>query len=254
MEVFLAYFDVLGFKEFIDNSKPEIRERLMNNLMRDSQLAMTQDKTVEHGGVLIPDLSQAKVHCLHVSDSIVFWTDGLSAENFSDIVLCSSLFLMRCIQMTFPVRGCIVAGEISFSPFTIKNENSHFYNSSLYGKALIDGYLKAESQDWVGCYIDRSAISKVEEKHVDELIYSNRIVYYPVPFKDGTSSYEYALRTIPRTINNVYFKNLAKSIVEVFERHTNGKPLPDSVRQKLTNTIKFYDYFRQNSIPETPTS
>jgi hypothetical protein len=252
MESFISYFDILGFKEFIENSEEEIKHRLMNFLMRDSQSAISGNKYIHKDeGTMVPDLSETNINCLHVSDSIIFWTNDLSEGSFIEMVKCCAFFLIRCLQITFPVRGCLVLGDIAFSPFNIKNKKgTTFYNSSLYGKGLVDAYLKAESQDWAGCFVDKGAINSVDEKVIDALIYDNTIAYYPVPLKDGIFSYEYAIRTIPKTINNVYFKNLSKGVEENFNRHMNGKPLTESVKRKLTNTIKFYDYFRNNSVRE----
>jgi hypothetical protein len=248
MQTYLAFFDILGFKEFISNADSEIRSRLMNNLIRDSQSALSLGKTVPRpGGGLMPDLSSTNIQCLHVSDSIVFWTDNVSTETFLELVKCSAYFLRQCMQITFPVRGCIVAGEIDYKPFTLRNKKGvEFQNSSLYGKALTDAYLKAEAQDWVGCYVDRSAVSTVDDKIINDLIYANELVYYPIPLKDGSANYEFVIRTVNKTINDVFLKNPAKGAEEMFHRHMNDQQLSESVRRKLTNTIKFYDYFREN--------
>jgi hypothetical protein len=147
------------------------------------------------------------------------------------------------------VRGCIVAGEINFRPFQIKNEAGFtFSNSSLYGKPIIDAHNKAEAQDWTGCYIDKSAIEKVEEDVINNFIYDNKVAYYPVPLKDGVFTYEYAIRIIPNSINNVYFKNIAKVVEEVFKVHMNGNQIEESVNKKMSNTIKFLSNFRENTI------
>jgi hypothetical protein len=252
METYLAYFDILGFKEFILNADRSTRSTLMSHLMRDSQMALSKGKSLERtGGGLNPDLSDCNIHCLHISDSILFWTNDTSSEMFKELIECCAKFLMQCMQITFPLRGCIVLGEIEYQPFAFKNKNEvWFQNSSLYGVALTHAYLKAEAQDWVGCFIDRAAVAMAGDELITELIYGKQLVYYPVPFNDGSFSYEFALRTINRTINDVYLKNLAKGMEEMFQRHTGGKPLSESVRRKLTNTIKFYDYFRTNTETE----
>lgn len=241
----------MGFKEFIGNNTDEHIDLYMDNLFRESQLAASgrNCKDSKRPGAWIADLSKSAIHCLHISDTIIFWSDDITTESFKKIIECASYFLHQIIQTTtFTVRGCIVAGEIKFQPFQIKNEAGFFfYNSSLYGKPIVDAYTKAESQDWAGCYIDKSAIEKVEEKIINSFIYDNRIAYYPVPLKGGTYTYEYAIRIIPKSINNVYFKNLAKVVEEVFNVHMNGKSISEPVKRKMTNTIKFLDYFRENT-------
>jgi len=190
MECFLAYFDILGFKEFVDNNNEEYVDKFIHNLFRDSQSALSGDNYIDCSPYrYVPDLSKASVHSIHISDSIIFWTEDVSLESFKNIVECASLFLKRSIYVTFPVRGCIVAGNITFEPVLIKNQKGiTFHNSLLYGKALIEAYLKAELQDWAGCYIDKTASSRVEDQIISDLIYANTVVYYPIPFKHSTKS------------------------------------------------------------------
>lgn len=246
MNTYLAFFDILGFKEFIFNAD-STRSTLMHHLLRDSQMALSRGKTLQKGHELIPDLSDCNIHCLHVSDSILFWSPEDSTEHFVELVECSALFLRQCMQITFPVRGCIVYGEIEYNPFDFSNSKGvRFQNNSLYGKALTEAYQKAELQDWVGCFIDKTAVEKAGDEVCTKLIYQNQVVYYPVPFKNGVTSYEYALRTINKSINNVFLKNLAIGAERMFKRHTGSAPLNENVMRKLTNTIKFYDYFRSN--------
>ncbi len=182
MERFLAYFDILGFKEFMENNADEYIDRFIHNLFRDSQSAVSGDNYVDGGpGIYVPDLSKSNIHCIHISDSIIFWTEDISEESFNVIINCSAFFLNRSLQATFPVRGCIVAGKITFEPSVIKNKKGiTFYNSLLYGKALIEAYLKAEFQDWAGCYIDKSATSKFDQSVISKLIYDKKNVNFNI--------------------------------------------------------------------------
>jgi hypothetical protein len=149
------------------------------------------------------------------------------------------------MQGRFPVRGCLVLGEIEFNPFNIPIQNNFtFINSSLYGCGLIEAYKKAESQDWAGCYIDKSAVESVDELVIIDLIENGKIVYYPVPKKDGTNIYEHTISIIDYNINNVAFRNLAKGIESLFTHHMKDNPIDDSVRKKMFNTIKFLVSFK----------
>ncbi len=195
----------------------------------------------------IPDLSKSNIHCSHISDSILFWTEGTSKEDFENIVNCAAFFLNRSLQATFPLRGCVVAGKFTFEPSTIENDKGFvFQNSLLYGKALVDAYLKAESQDWAGCYIDKSALLKVDPSVITKCIDTNIASYYSVPLKDDKYADELAIRTIQCSINNTYFTNLSKTFEEIFMIHMNGKPMNESAKRKLVNTIKFLSCFRED--------
>lgn len=245
MTTYIAYFDILGFKEFIMNNEKAYVDRNFQHIFRESQTAVSGEKYIDYNYGFAPDLNQAEVNCLHFSDSIIFWTIDNSEESFRKIIDVCYTFYWRCMQTTFPVRGCIVLGDIEFHPFQIQGKNgAKFFNSSLYGKGLIDAYQKAESQDWAGCFIDKSAIGSVKDEIIYDLLYKNKIVYYAVPLKDGSTSYEHTIRIIGSRLNNVAFRNLSKGVERLFTHHMSGKPLTESVIRKMNNTIKFLDYFR----------
>ncbi len=247
MKTFLAFFDVLGFKEFIYNNEMEYIQRMFGNLLTDSQSAVSREKYIKsNSGMIIPDLKNQKVNCLHVSDSIIFWTNKDTASDFSDLVEVCYSFYWKSLKTSFPLRGCLIHGEIDFNPFTIENEkNIKYYNYSLFGKGLIEGYIKAESINYAGCYIDESAIQQVEDKQINDLIYDQKLCYYKIPFKDGTFSYEHVFRPIFGEHNDVSFRNSAKDIKRLFRTHTKDKAINESVTLKMNNTIDFLEYFRE---------
>lgn len=246
MQTFIAFFDVLGFKEFIYNNDFEEVKRLFSHLLRDTQYAVAGEKSVmARPGVAVPDLSQQKINCLHVSDSIVFWTNKDEEADFSDLVEVCYTFYWRSLQTTFPLRGCLVHGEIDFNPYTITNEaGATFYNYSLIGKGLVEAYLKAESIEYAGCYIDQTALDKVEDRLVTKFIYAQKLCYYKVPFKTG-EGYEHVFRPVHGDHNDVSFRNRAKDIKRLFTHHTKVTTLSDGVRRKMNNTIDFLNYFRE---------
>jgi hypothetical protein len=152
----------------------------------------------------------------------------------------------RSVAMAMKLKKSFVHGEIEFRPFQIKNQSGAvFQNSSLYGKGLIDAYLKAESIDFAGCYVDQSALAKVEEKVIYNLIYDQMLCYYKVPLKGEKFSYEHVFRPIKGNHNEVSFRNSAKHIKSLFSYHSKMKDFPESVQVKLNNTIDFIEHFRE---------
>ena len=256
MQEFIAFYDILGFKQLTKSIAPDIVHREINNIFRESQIAVCKNHLTDdphRAGTLIPDFSFAKVNCMHISDSIVFWTTGgLTENNFRNIAEACYTFNWRTQQTTLPLRGCLVAGEVEYRPYTIQNaEGVQFHNSSLYGKGVTKAYTLAEDQDWAGSYIDSSAITAIanSEAIISSFIYDKKLVYYQVPLKGGKYSYELAFRTMG-TLNDVGFYNRAKGVEQHFKTPMNGEPFDDSVQRKLTNTIKFLDYFRVEAQPE----
>lgn len=241
-ECYLAYFDILGFKEFISNSTEEEIDFGFERLFRDSQHSVAEHKTTStlHGGI-VPVLEDAKINCLHISDSIIFHSNTCLPDDFLRLrKVCSSFLQYSTWAQTFPMRGCIVKGFNSFSPFTLSSNNqTKFINSSLYGKALVNAYLKAEDQDWSGCFIDDSAVTEELQPHLDKLINEKKLFIYDVPFKSGNRT-QYTLPIIGEFANNVKEDNLR----ELFNQYMNGKPLNPGAELKLKNTIHFLRFIK----------
>ncbi len=248
MKTFIAFFDVLGFKEFIYNNELDEAKRLFNHLLRDSQTAISGEKYIKlNSGMVVPDLKNQKVNCLHVSDSIIFWTNNHTEEDFKDLVEVCYSFYWRSLQATFPLRGCLTYGEIDFNPSTIKNDNGiDFYNYSLIGKGLVDAYIKSDNIEYAGCLLDELAIEKVSDTLINELIYDQKICMYKVPYKNG-ENYEHVFRPIKGDHNDVSFRNTAQSIKRLFTyaSKTELTNMPESVKKKLNNTIDFIGFFRE---------
>jgi len=247
METFIAFFDVLGFKEIImNNDLPEIK-RLFGHLLRDSKTALSGGKFIQVNQSKVPNLESQKVNCLHISDSVVFWTNGQTEEDFNNLVSVCYSFYWNSLKTTFPIRGCLTFGEIDFNPNSIKSTDEvMFFNSSLIGKGLVDAYLKAESLEYAGCLLDQLAINKVNEKVIIDLIYNQKVCMYKVPFKWGVS-YEHVFRPIQGNHNDLSFRNNAIQIKRVFTyaSKTDIDNMPESVKNKMNNTIEFINYFRE---------
>jgi hypothetical protein len=246
MRTYIAYFDVLGFKEFMANNDEAYFHQHIDHLFRESQNAVAKGQLTEsrHRGTLIPDLTEAEVNCMHISDSIIFWTVDQSELSFRNIVDVCYSFYWRSIQAAFPMRGCLVAGDISFHPFQVKSKTgATFYNSSIFGQGLVDAYVKAESQNWAGCFIDTSAIESVPEELIEALTQEHKIIQYPVPLKTGETSNEYAVCIMGGSINQETFDNLAPQIANLFTQHMNGQAIAESVQVKMDNTLAFLHSF-----------
>lgn len=247
MDTFLAYFDVLGFKEIVKNNSLKDLNKIFSNLLRDTQTASSGENYIQaQPGLIVADMKKQKVHCLHISDSVLFWTDTDSDEDFTELAkVCYTLY-WRSLQLFIPLKGCVVHGEIEFRPFQYKNEDGKiFQNSSLYGKGLVDAYLKADQINYVGCYLDKSVLEKVDDTLITNLIYDQMLCYYKVPFKGNCYSYEHVFRPIKGNHNEVSFRNSGQHIKELFSYFSKMTNFSDSVMTKLNNTIDFIEHFRE---------
>lgn len=82
MERFIAYFDYLGYKEFILNNDSKHLRTRAGHILRDIEASLGQGKYKEpHNGIIVADLSETRINCLNISDTVIFWTNDNSIES-----------------------------------------------------------------------------------------------------------------------------------------------------------------------------
>ncbi len=243
-EVYLAYFDYLGFKEFIENNKDEVLERRMGHIFRDIETSLGLGKyNRPQNGVILSDISHSKVNCLNISDTVLFWTNQCDFESLSELIEVAYEFNWNQNLFNFPVRGSIVKGKIRVVSGKQTNSNGGSYSvQCLYGKGLIKAHNKAEYQNWAGTVIDQSVISDLEQELNGIKLLSDYAVKYQVPYKINIDlDEEYVLKIGIGINNKTSLENTKESITEVFALD-NKSVNSESVQLKIKNTLDFIEY------------
>lgn len=246
MKKFIAYFDFLGFKDFMMNNSFDEQRQGMQHIYRDIELALSKRKTVDSQHGRIADLSAIKINCINFSDTVVFWTNDNSLESFNELLETSYNFNWHQNLFTFPARGAIVYGDINHSDFREVSSFAGKYNvNSLYGRGLVDAYLKAESQQWAGTVIDGTVIEFLQgEKAEVEKLLEPFAVKFKIPYKnDSTIAPEYVLRLVKGSLNEFSFRNVSDGIRRNFSEYNKGID-HHSVQEKLNNTLEFLASFK----------
>jgi hypothetical protein len=172
MKKFIAYFDYLGFKDFIEKNEVEYVNEIMNFNFRDIEYALGGNNTKFVQKRLVTDTHHSPINCLNFSDTVIFWTQDESPKSFKELLEVVYRFNNRCIHLSFPVRGALVYGEIMSVDFRQSNNNGSAYNiNSVYGKGLVASYIKAESQNWAGTVIDQSVLDVIYKWGHDAPLY-----------------------------------------------------------------------------------
>lgn len=252
-DIFLAYFDLMGFKEFILKNSPTHTASRMQNIYLDMESALTGNNFVRKpSGQYCPDVENAKLNCINISDTILYWTNDLDFNSLCKLFATSYLFNYNLNIHNFPARGCIIKGMVDSISGKHQSVNSTFYASlCLYGRGVVEAYSKAESQDWAGTVVDISITSWLETQQKQNLL-NKYCVQYRVPYKKssqcptGDIGYdEYVLKLLESIPNDDVLKNTKESINSVFSN--DNKTIDVNVQNKLNNTLKFADYLRQQS-------
>lgn len=231
-EVYLAYFDFLGFKEFIHNNEDDEIVRRMVHIFRDIELALSRGKTKpseKHRSVVIPDLSESSINSLNISDTVIFWTNECNLDLLKELIEVTNEFNWRENKFNFPIRGCLTKGKIKFLPFQLNKSNSTIHSiQSMYGKGLVYAHEKAESQSWAGTVVDKSIIDDLGE---DMELINKSCVKYKVPYKNGEATEEYVFKLC-------IGGKIREQVEQVF-RQDNKSIENDSVKAKIDNTVAF---------------
>ena len=255
-KVFIAYFDILGFKNYVMNHDLNELVKMMDNFVRDSQSSTTdRNKFSSHG--CESDMSTSKVNAMHISDSLIYWTHGNSIEDFENILDASRKLFMITNTTRVPLRGCITYGELYFTPDIISENSNKFYQFSMYGKSIVNAYTKAESLKIVGCviddYVNRHFINDLGICNgLEEYFKTGKIVYRSIPQKE-----ENGVSVKPEIVIKPFRHNEALSELDFYNKCTDLKTafciMSDNKVSACKNcsAMKFYNDMNTEKI-ETP--
>lgn len=250
-ERFLAFFDILGFK----------------NLINEVDLNYLIERMEEYSDILkvstrVPGVSEdcAKqeeklLDYIVFSDSVVFYTESLEKHELARLVFVSKVFTYFSLLRGLPVRGCITHGEF-------------YVNKNLFfGKALVDAYENGESQNWSGAFVlDKTIdyINKLYPDIMDFFLEKGFLIKYEVPFKldDKVLKYvvnwanfnfdqkELQINNDGKIVAGFMLKDIANFSVENIDKEIrkdttvmlNYGCYPDGVKEKINNTIQFFNF------------
>ena len=171
---FIALFDILGFKDLVNNDKLEDVYKVfmsVSNLINDTR-AMAGH---------LDALLESKVDAvLNYSDTFLIYTLDISSLDqkkidhaFHELLAgCDSLFI-SANENKLPIRGAITVGDIIVS------------NDIVIGKPIVQAYELEKQQEWIGCRISESALGSISKKAIDEHIKAMAIIEYEIPCKSG---------------------------------------------------------------------
>lgn len=253
----ICYFDILGFKELVDNNSHEELLQIYNNHLPDMlKLALgygkMQIKEIENKKIWSPDFQSFNLNSLIVSDSIILWSDELNINKIVDILAVCKEFIHNMIVIGLPVRAAITIGEFD----KIENAFPSFMDNkqvSILGKGLVDAYLMEGNQEWAGGIVSNNVIKFLNEEFekipatddegfnlLNYLIEKNIIIKYPPPLKksmDIDFCFNWALspdkdHCVDEKMIEGYFKSFKKQVDHA------------SVQIKINNTIEFIRHIK----------
>lgn len=239
-EVYLAYFDFMGFKQFVLNNEDEHMMRRMGHIFRDVEKSISLGKyNPPRNGGITADISKSKLNTLNISDTILIWTNDLSKESLTELIKVAYEFNWMEIGYNFPLRGAVVKGSIRMLSGKDENPEGGSYSiQCLYGKGLVYAHDIAESQDWAGTIIDQTVLADLETFEEGKSLVEKYMVDYEVPLKKNESRPSKVFKLKQGPLNEESLKNTLNMVDYVFALDNKGTDRED-VQRKIKNTKQF---------------
>jgi len=247
---YVAFLDILGFKrivcvhshEHLKSVYQKFSETILHGLSN-GKYVLSKDGETECIG---PDIRQATVNSLLVSDSILIWTDNNSAESFGNIVKAVRSLLAFSMIDGIPLRGAISIGPLSsiLNQWPTQTQN---FQHSLFGKAIVDAAEIEKKQEWSGCEISKTAIECYKSNCFDgeSLIEKKVVLSYPVPRKDQNMEIDgYVIDWVNHPQAGINASVVTDAFAPPFNPDVNEQEKFKTdewpkVKNKLCNTLKF---------------
>ncbi len=254
---FIAFIDVLGFKDLVENNSHDNLVNFYERLFSSSVavgLAKGQREFYTRDGKEYwqPKYSEISVNSLIVSDSIIIWTNDTNMKSFIDLIVTVKITMSHSFNIGFPLRGAIVEGNLS-SFKNVYNSKSDNSTNTLVGLGLVKAYKLEEEQDWSGCVIEDTCIETFEKliiSHkektpdvatVNDLINTGLIAKYKVPFKSGPLKEKYVINWITKKKDDVLLSeaSMRKKFADYNKQVGDWK-----VEKIIKNTLDFVDHIK----------
>lgn len=165
-ERFVAFIDIMGFKDLVARSTHEQVYKMMKKL---------DEKKKFSENILWGSADSKLIKTTTYSDSIMIYSKDESYDSLVSIIA-----MISSLTHDMFIDGIPHKGALSFGTMTLDTENSIYF-----GQPLIDAYLLQEELNYYGVVCHATAEYQVEKYRKDKSIPFN--FNYLCPFKNGSS-------------------------------------------------------------------
>lgn len=214
---FVAFLDILGFKDLVMRKSHDEIYEILNKISKTKKVL---EKAPSHEKV-IAKFGDAEISIVNFSDSIVIFSKNDDPGNFEYFLYAVRWLFSSSIKNGIPIKGGIAYGEISIN----KSEQIYF------GQAIIDAYLIEEDVNYFGVTVHNSFdqfinqnIDNLDMKTIENILFEEK-----TPLKCGNITH--------RNVNwfrLIEHKNIEdiKKVINSFKLNASGSP-----RKYIDNTL-----------------
>jgi len=247
---FVGFFDILGYKSFLESGISEVAFKVVEILAQlPNKVEESVSKHIGNGPVTDVQWALKRVMPLVVSDSILLRLsydenhdhDKKSVQAAAFIVTASILQRMM-FEEGLPLRGAIAFGDFIFA------------NHVFAGKPIVDAYYLGHSLNLAACAIHETAGNEfkrlVSNSHKCKGFLSDglHLVQYPVPLKKAEMDLQLLCLNLAWPTLKGYKplkerKNLQQYVLEQFSAH--NKQVGMNEIPKVENTENFLRFLEK---------
>lgn len=242
---FVAFFDILGFKDFVMKNPHEVVVEKMTMLKNARRYAL-DGFAADGRKVMITNLKSVQF-----SDSFFVFTATDSADDFLNLLHLSRVLLSGSFAERIPLKGAISYGKIT----------TDFDASNFVGQPIIDAYLLHEDLNMLGAILDHNIERKIKEFQKDMSVnkddaFNNELKYqvvrYKTSTKDGKINYynlnwPFLVSSVDDKFEEFLLHTFTRFQFENFYTTVSGK-----ARIYIDNTMDFIDYLIDKAKKEHP--
>lgn len=234
---FVAFFDILGFKDLVSNNSHEELLEIYDFALYDTLKSMIPILKSIYG--IFSQLGTKEIDTLEIyiiSDSVIIVQKDTSTKGFLYLLAVSRIILSSAMGGGIPLRGGIAVDEVS----VIKNE----YGTTILGKGLTKAYEIENNQSWSGAIVCKECFKFLKEPDSKDL--AERLVKaegailirkYNVPLKNGEKE-EYVIDW-----TNYDLIKSENDVIKAFSQHNKSTNL-ERTQIIIENTVKFYKWMK----------
>lgn len=224
---FIALFDILGFKNLVQNNDLEKVFETYDSMKKETERNLSKINEVSSNYSI-------KINYRIFSDTFFFYTSKINGksqdainETFEALMAACYFLLRNACRFSLPLRGAMTAGEL------IVTDNIEI------GIPIIDVYEKEKNQDWIGCLITEDCLKRIDNR--DSYLNQKEILRYKIPLKSGKIKKMYALNWLRH-----------EPFIDNFDKILNHMELKAKneweIKRKYRNTRTFIDFLKKEVI------
>ncbi|WP_293887852.1 MULTISPECIES: hypothetical protein [unclassified Sphingobacterium] len=228
---FVAFFDILGFKNLVEKNSHEDLIKIYNDALCDTVNKIREIGIEHHNYDKTAVESLESISQFIISDSIILIQNEFNHRGLFFLILQSRVLLRMGINEGIPLRGAISLGEIS----VLEN-----LGTTIVGRGLTNAYQMESIQNWSGAIIDPNCfkIHPNDISFINILTKSDKplLIEYDVPLKAFYEDNFFAINWVDKS----------DSIDDIRNAFYSHKKEIESPKQEeiINNTLQFAKYIK----------